>query len=400
MSHGGVSTKKELDTADRMSSELNEKQPVNAHAKERILGQIIFVQPALPTYRIDFFERLNAQYGKSLKVYYSPGSLGALTNPVSKEWAKQLPPFQSLPGGLAWQPKAASLQVNKADILVLSGNPRQLSTLVLLVKAKIKKAKTVWWGHYRSSTTRRWRQVLRFLPMAMADAILFYTDAEIEEFKNDRVALGKSGIVSALNNGIDITPVVRYRKKYNASERECALLFISRLTEKAKLDLAFQAIAELGDDAPHLHVIGSGAEEEPLKRLATHLGITEFVHWHGALTNEAQISSVANRCTAFLYPGVVGLSLIHAMAYGLPAIIHDDRLRQGPEIAAFGNGVTGINFENGDVGSLVRVLRAVMYDYVSLNRLSVNSLQRINGNYSTIGMARRFSCLIERLNMD
>ena len=32
-------------------------------------------------------------------------------------------------------------------------------------------------------------------------------------------------------------------------------------------------------------------------------------------------------------PGAVGLSLIHAMAYGLPCLVHSNRLQHMPEIA-------------------------------------------------------------------
>ena len=35
----------------------------------------------------------------------------------------------------------------------------------------------------------------------------------------------------------------------------------------------------------------------------------------------------------FVYPGEVGLSLIHAMAYGLPCLVHSDRLKHMPEIS-------------------------------------------------------------------
>lgn len=59
------------------------------------------------------------------------------------------------------------------DVLVLPGNPRNLSSLILLVRGKFNGATIVWWGHYWSSTSRRWRQVLRSLVMAFADVILF-----------------------------------------------------------------------------------------------------------------------------------------------------------------------------------------------------------------------------------
>ena len=73
------------------------------------------------------------------------------------------------------------------------------------------------------------------------------------------------------------------------------------------------------------------------------------------MAEEPDIAQIANRCRLFVYPGGVGLSLIHAMAYGLPSIIHDDRWRHMPEIAAFQDGRTGRTFEREDPGSLASV---------------------------------------------
>ena len=68
------------------------------------------------------------------------------------------------------------------------------------------------------------------------------------------------------------------------------------------------------------------------------------INWYGKLIDEKDISNIANRCRIFVYPGAVGLSLIHAMAYGLPCLIHSDRCNHMPEIAAFSHGKTGLTF--------------------------------------------------------
>lgn len=203
----------------------------------RSISSIVHVQPAIPRYRLDFFERLYCQFGNRLHVYYSPGTLGALTQPIETDWAHTVGPMRDLPLGLAWQPGVARIPVERDDIVVLSGNPRQLSTLVLLIKARIAGAQVIWWGHYWSSTSRRWRQVLRHLLMTAADALLFYTDDEVEAFEKDAWKFKKAQIVTSLNNGIDIKDIRRLRIPYRARERKMELLFIGRLTPKANLGL-------------------------------------------------------------------------------------------------------------------------------------------------------------------
>lgn len=364
------------------------------------MKKIIFVQPALPKYRLDFFKRLSIEYNENLRVYFSLSfALKSLEVTETHNWAFELNPIYVLSylAYLEWQPNIIGLKVNKGDILILSGNPRQISTLVLLLKAKLKGVKVIWWGQYWSSTSRRWRQLLRFIPMSLADALIFYTDTEIESFKTDTLAFGKKKPIAALNNGIDITEIKRFKAKYKADERSLSLLFIGRLTEKCKLNLAFEALHRLGSNSPTLHIIGSGQEQKALLKLSEKLNITKYIYWYGTLTDEVEISKIANNCKVFLYPGEVGLSLIHAMAYGLPAIVHNDKRYHMPEIAAFTKNVTGTDFKMNDVDSLCQSLSLILSNNNKLNYYSKKSYDIIEKNFNTEVMAKRFTCLITEL---
>jgi len=359
--------------------------------------KILHIQPALPRYRFDFFERLHRRYAPDFKVVYSSGSLGALTQPVTVDWAVMVGPMRRLPGGLLWQPGVVGLPIDRDDIVVLSGNPRQLSTLLLLVRLWLKNARIIWWGHHWSSTSRRWRQILRYLPTALADAVLLYTDVEVEAFRYDTVLRGRARFVTALNNGIDIRPIRQLRRTYSAAQREPALLFIGRLTSKARLDLGLEALALLSKAAPVLHVIGDGDQRAMLHARGRELGLESRIVWHGALTDEARIAEVANRCRAFLYPGEVGLSLIHAMAYRLPAIVHDRPRLHMPEIAAFRDGVTGLSFTCGDARALAQTIATLLAEATRLDGFAAAAAEVVGPSFTTEDMAARFEALVARL---
>lgn len=359
--------------------------------------RIIHVQPALPKYRLDFFDRISQRYGKSMIVYYSPGSLGALTKEVRAPWAVMIGCMRQFPMGLAWQAGVFRLALTQGDVVVLSGNPRQLSTLFLLLRAKWRGSTVVWWGHYWSSTSRRWRQILRYLPMRLADALLFYTDDEVAAFRADPAHRMQDKHVSALNNGLNTDPIRTLCSAYRAQDRQPALLFIGRLTAKANLSLAIDALARMGPCTPILHVIGEGEEMAALKGQAESLGLKEKIRWHGAITVEADIAAIANQCRVFIYPGEVGLSLIHAMAYALPAVVHDERRRHMPEIAAFKAGRTGLTFARDDAEDLARTLTRMIEDPALLQALSVGTKQAIEKSFSTADMAARFVALVDSL---
>lgn len=363
------------------------------------LPRIVHVQPALPKYRLDFFHRSALGYPGETRVYYSPTDMGALTEQSFKApWAYRLGPLRKIMPGIFWQDSALRVPKRKGDILVLSGNPRVITSLFLLLAAKLKGMKVVWWGHLWSSTTKRWRHFLRTLLMRFSDAILFYTDQEIEEYRSENRFRGRQ-LVYALNNGLDLSEIKAYRSSYSSSKREASLLFIGRITEKAKLDLALSALSLTNGQEISLNVIGDGPGLDSFKNYAEELGLGERVCWHGAITNEADIAAVANRARAFLYPGEAGLSLLHGMAYGLPAIVHADRWRHMPEIAAFEADVTGRSFEPLDAKDLAAQIDSLLGDYRILDAYSRASIEVVHEKFNTSEMARRFLALVQELEV-
>ena len=137
-------------------------------------------QPALPAYRVDFFKRVFELLGNSFEVTYSAGNLGILTDNIACfSWALKVPPIKSLLVGMEWQPNVLFTPINRGDVVVVSGGPRCLTNLLLLVRARLLGAKTIWWGHYWSSTSTRHRFILRMLLMKLSHAVLFYTDQEV-----------------------------------------------------------------------------------------------------------------------------------------------------------------------------------------------------------------------------
>lgn len=357
---------------------------------------IRILQPALPAYRVPFFARLAETRPGKVIVYHSPTEVGGLERTVSAEWARSIGPLQSILPGALWQSGAASLPLSRGDVLVLWANPRCISTLVLILRARMLGARVIWWNHYWSSTSRAWRMPLRLLLMRLAHGILFYTDREVAEYcagpgRRDRRP------VSALNNGIDTTEIKALRTPYDAATRGREILFIGRITDKARLTLLIRALAvpELGDC--RLHVVGDGDRAAAARQLAAELGVADRIVWHGTTTEEAAISPIASRCRLFVYPGEVGLSLIHGMAYGLPSIVHSDRWKHMPEIAAFEEGRSGKSFMPDDVDDLARTMSELIGDDDALGILSERCIAITDESFNTEDMTRRFFGTVKRV---
>lgn len=353
------------------------------------------LQPAIPTYRHDFFDRLAQAFAGRFFVHASQQDLGALTQDgVHRDWVRQLGPIGRLLPGVTWQAGAVGLPLKRHDVLILSGAPRTLSNIVLMLRARMMGVHVIWWGHYLSPNSPFWRRTLRVALMRLAHGVLLYTDDEVTAYRQSAVGRRDTRPLHALNNGLNVDPVNVHRLDYDAASRPKEVLFIGRLTEKAGINLAIEALAHPHLAEIRLQVIGTGELEPAARALADRLGVSDRIIWNGALVDEAEIAAVANRCRLFLYPGAVGLSLIHGMAYGLPAVVHNHTPGHMPEIAAFQDGKTGRAFDPDDATSLATVLGGLINDVSLLDRYAKAALGTIERSHNSLDMEARFKAAV------
>lgn len=358
--------------------------------------RVLIVQPALPAYRKDLFGRLARHFGSRFSVFTSrQDDLGILEGAGSlPDYAVGIGAVRRLFRGVDWQVGTLSIPLQRGDLLVLGGSARALTTPLLIMKARLKGAHVMWWGQYRSSTSTPFGAGLRHIMMARADAIVFYTEREIADYK----AAGRhsnAAQLAGLNNGIDNSNIRRLRVAYKAETRLRDMLFIGRVTDKADLPLLLRTMALPSCAALTLDVVGEGRQLAFVRTLAQDLGVVDRVVWHGGILDEQRIADIANTCKVFVYPGSVGLSLIHGLAYGLPAILHDDRWTQMPEIAAHEPEVNGRVFIRGDAASLARTLVGMLAEPDTLLRMSHQAIATTENSFNTEDMARRFIAAIE-----
>jgi len=245
-------------------------------------------------------------------------------------------------------------------------------------------------GHYRSSTSKNWRIKLRLGLMKFANGIIFYTEDEVKKYLTSKQRKEFRPIIG-LNNGIDILPIRRLRKKYDSNSRCREILFLGRVTEKASFHILLNALQHLKIKDITLNVIGNNIFDPYLKLDNYNFNNGVKINYYGKLTDEKKISNIANRCRVFVYPGSIGLSLIHSMAYGLPSLIHSDPLKHMPEIAAFKEGVTGLTFNRNNSEDLAMKLCSMMSNTIQLDFMSKECLNIVENDFNTKTMSEKFS---------
>lgn len=355
----------------------------------------IFLQPGLPSYRVPFFDYLATGEGAGVVVYASDFDLGLVTtNQITPTWWRKLGRIRSIFGFLIWQSGTLAIKIEKDDIVIVSGAPRYVTNLLFFLRAKRVGAKTIWWSHFVSGGQLTLLGRLRLAVGSTADAMLFYTDRELEEYHRS-LNPRRGQVFGALNNGIDTNPALSLRKRYVSQDRARRILFIGRATKKAEFEILLQALAD--DRCQDVLLAAVGVACGDWAPVARHLGVSERVSFHGVVTDESEIALIANECRLFVYPGAVGLSLIHALAYGLPAIIGSGYCGHMPEAAAFEAGGNGVCFVRGDSGSLAATIAKVIQDEALLDRLSAGAVESVAVSFNVEDMVKRYRCLVQTL---
>ncbi|MES1195337.1 MAG: glycosyltransferase family 4 protein, partial [Steroidobacter sp.] len=363
-------------------------------------------QPTVPHYRVPFFDALSHLYDDRLVVSASRTMFdGPASAPVERDYLDLTHRCSAMLGGrIFWQ---HGLQLadgmDEGDVAVISANPRYLSTFKFAANARRRGMGLVWWGHGWSPTSRAWAMRVRSQLMSTVDAILLYSDAEVAEWRS---RMPPSIAVIGAQNAIDQSQskeqgtywtaekLLRFRNEQQLTGRK-VLLFCGRLRTQPHTgaDLLLKALAELlKSDAAYLAVIiGDGNDQQRLHSLAQALGIDSHVRWLGARYDETEIAPWFLCALCFVYPGPIGLSILHAMGYGLPVITHANRRRHNPEIVVLRDEWNGLMFEDGNVTDLAAKIAMLAADGELHQRLAANALATAHQDYTLDVMVRRFA---------
>ncbi|MFA6043575.1 MAG: glycosyltransferase family 4 protein [Phycisphaerales bacterium] len=358
--------------------------------------RVVIQQPAMAKYRVPVFRELARRPGIDLLVAY--GNERGITS-VEPDGFRgvQIPihDFKVLGSELRWHKAHYQFVTPKqADVVVLSWSTRYLTLVPSLIRARWNNVGTVLWGHGYSKAETRLRENSRGAVADFADAVLFYNHTSAQRFI-DRGYSAPDRVFVALNT-LDITAITAAKKEWEGDPARLAafraakglagptVLFVSRLNADNRVDLLLKAAAVLHKDMPALKVVivGSGPESDSLKALARSLQVEDAIIFTGAIYDEKDLAPYFLSAGVFCYPVNIGLSLIHAMAYGVPVVTSNRMAAQNPEIEAFHDGVNGCCYQDGDVDALAGVLGLVLSDAALQRRLHEGAIATVTEDFN------------------
>lgn len=337
----------------------------------------MMAQPSLAYYRLGVFRELARRPGIDFKVLYAeqPG----VKNVQPEGFEAEFVPIRRVRLGgqeLMWHPAhARAVKAERADVVCLPWNPYFVSVYPALAAARRRGVGSLVWGHGYSKNERGWRTRVRRGLARRADGVIFYNNLVRDRSVGDGWLAGERAFVAL--NSLDQGPIQAARAAWLAEPGRLAafrrekgleagpnLIFVSRLLHENRADVLLEAAAVLAGEMPGLRVIvvGGGPAEGELKAQAERLGLGGRVVFTGPVYGEEAIAPYYLSSHAFVYPANIGLSILHAMGYGVPVVTSDNTATQNPEIEALRDGENGVLYPHLDAAALAGAIRGLVGD--------------------------------------
>lgn len=275
-------------------------------------------------------------------------------------------PCVKLRGPIMWQRGLMGLALSrKWNAIIFLGSPNYVSTWISAALARLTGKRVLFWSHGWTKPPVGLRSVTRNIFYSLANDLLLYgrwakTIAIAQGFDPARVHVVSNSLdVAAQRRALEAIPASRpaeVRRELFGEDRTPVLCCTTRLTRLRRLDMLLDAVALLRQRGRPVNVaiIGDGPERGALEAQATRLGLR--VAFLGACYDEARIGEVLLSSNACVAPGQVGLTAMHALAFGVPVVTHGDPSKQMPEFESIVPGSTGSLFEEGNLESLAAAI--------------------------------------------
>lgn len=385
---------------------LDSNKPAPDHAK-RI--RVAIAQPALPLYRIEVFRRIANLDAFDVCVFHGkePGLDNA--DPTGFKAVKVHDVYWKVPLAGRVIIDATPVRIcwsKEFDIVILSWNLRNPFLIPGLLTGWFTGKPTLLWGHGRTKRPAPFRDWLRSRIANLSSGVILYDHKTAELMRSSRaircpvfVAPNALAVNASLINQEDGQPSADTSSHQGA--KRFVLLHVSRLQKANRLDVAIESLQFLRQKFPLVKLVCVGGsvdgERERLARLAEELGVSDLVDFAGPIFDEEKLAKLFRQADLFIYPSNVGLSLLHAFAYGLPAIVGDNWSGHNPEISAFEEGVNGFSFRDGDPHHLCEQLSRVIEDPELRLVLSSNATETAAKDHSIDAMVAGFQeAIMER----
>lgn len=372
--------------------------------------KLVVIEPLIPLYRVPLYESVAAHPGVDLTLLadiITPNQLNQYKASEHQFKVMDLPdrrfgPFLYRIGLFRW------FTILQPEVVILKGNPRDLTQMVAVLWCRLRGIKVIVWSmFYRIGPRRIITDLMMRYIVSIAHCLFSYGERGKRELASIGVPADK---VVVLHNCIDTRSIRHYRdqvtfdavhafkQRYELVGKRI-LLQVVRMTDIKRTDLLLEGFSRLCAHRNDLLLIliGGGPLEEEMKDLADRLAITEYTRFVGPLYDESELALWYRCADVFVMATCIGLSIHHAMAYGVPVVTDDNVLTQTAEFEVLQDGVNGLTYRSGDLDDFASKVESILADSDLHAELSRNAIKRVEEDYQMDSMVKRFTDAVIRL---
>jgi glycosyltransferase involved in cell wall biosynthesis len=270
----------------------------------------------------------------------------------------------------------------------------------------------VLWGHGYSKNETWARRRYRNLLAGYADAVITYNRRSARELKEEGITshkifvapntLDDEPIASAMKHWADgSSSISQFQESLGVNGRP-VMLYVSRLVDSAEWRALLEVWSVVVGMMPcgRLIIVGEGPGRFALERAIVEGGMEETVKCVGAVFREEALAPYFLSARGLLYPRRLGLSLNHAMTYGVPVVTFDDAAHHGPEFEALRHGFNGLVAAVGDVTGLALQALRILSDDDLARRLGRGARETMRNGYRLDSMVAGFLGAVHKAGME
>ncbi|QFU74613.1 glycosyltransferase [Halioglobus maricola] len=342
--------------------------------------KILWLSPSFNHYKSRFLDQLAREKEICLTVLSGAGREGMGDLELDRDWAydyQKIDVTKSNFGNSAVVRSKLRSMFKKFDWVLIPAEKKNTALLFYAVFLRVFHPKTKLFSYCHPTTISRNGRVT-FLDnlvtntyFKLLDRTVFYTQDSCEWAVNNK----KISRVKAYwaNNTIDTNEVAQSYSFHFPPENRRGIVFIGRIIPSKRIDLLLIYYHELRKSFPELtlDVIGDGPESHILEKAARKC---DKIRLHGSIIDEKRIAPLMSNATMVFVPGLSGLSVNHAFAYGR-AYFTLNVVKHAPEIGYLENGVEGYQLA-GDFESNIGVLKDFLSDREKIRSFSMNAFKK------------------------
>ena len=321
--------------------------------------KICLVSCSAPLYREAIFKLLD----KELDCHFILASSSLQQMDTTQLRSVERIKSKKIKGRVSWEPDV--LKATKAyDHVIMDLGIFSVTEWLVLLRAKFNRQKTYVWTHGWYGKETAVKKIVKRIYFSMIDGILLYgnyaKDLMIKEGYNPNKlfvihnSLNHSRQVELRNEGLFSTIYKEHFGNDNPT-----LIFIGRLTPVKKLDMLLEAMSILKTSGKNYNLVfvGDGSERQSLDARTESLDLEDNVWFYGACYDEKTNAELIYNAELCVAPGNIGLTAMHTLVFGTPALSHDNSAYQMPEFESIIPGKTGDFFKQGDINSLAATIQ-------------------------------------------